>query len=115
MIRAVTETILPRIQTFLEKYGETSLFLLSNLTNLGYRLTDDLNSGNYKDSEADEEVDAVFCLTRRGNCWLKQEVARILQRTFFALRKRANHRSRWSWRGNNSECHLKTSLRKPVI
>jgi predicted GNAT family acetyltransferase len=67
MIHDVTEISLSRVQAFLEKYIETSLFLLSNLAEIGYCLTDHLNSGNYKYTEVNGEIESVFCLTRRGN------------------------------------------------
>jgi hypothetical protein len=51
MIHDVTEIGLSRVQAFLEKYIETSLFLLSNLAEIGYCLTDYLTSGNYKYTE----------------------------------------------------------------
>jgi hypothetical protein len=47
MIRDVNEIDLPRVEAFLQKHIATSLFLLSNLAESGYRLTEDLNSGNF--------------------------------------------------------------------
>lgn len=67
MIRVVNEIDLPRVQAFLKKHIATSLFLLSNLAELGCRLTEHLNSGNFKYVEENKEICAVFCLTRRGN------------------------------------------------
>jgi ribosomal protein S18 acetylase RimI-like enzyme len=46
---------------------DTSLFLLSTLAALGPRLGHHLNSGNFRLIEADGQIVAVFCLTRRGN------------------------------------------------
>lgn len=67
MIQDVSEIDLPRVQAFLERYVETSLFLLSNLGELGYILTEHLNSGNLKYIEERNEICGVFCLARRGN------------------------------------------------
>jgi len=67
MIAEVTDRDLGRIREFLETHVETSLFLLSNLAELGHRLTGHLNSGNYRYIEENGEIQAVFCLTRRGN------------------------------------------------
>lgn len=67
MIQEVTDRDLNRIREFLETHVETSLFLLCNLAELGHRLTDHLNSGNYRYIEENGEIQAVFCLTRRGN------------------------------------------------
>jgi predicted GNAT family acetyltransferase len=54
-------------RAFLEQNLETSLFLLSNLESHGYRAGDSLNSGNFKLLATDGRVEAVFCLSRRGN------------------------------------------------
>jgi predicted GNAT family acetyltransferase len=67
MIRALTETTVPRAQAFLETHAETSLFLLSNLATFGPRLGKSFNSGNFHLIEEDGEVIGVFCLTRCGN------------------------------------------------
>jgi predicted GNAT family acetyltransferase len=66
-IRAVTDADLERVRAFLEAHLDTSLFLLGNLTALGHRLGEDPRSGNYKLLEESGRIDAVFCLTRRGN------------------------------------------------
>jgi RimJ/RimL family protein N-acetyltransferase len=67
MIRHVTDSDLDRVRAFLESHVDTSLFLLSTLAALGPRLGHHLNSGNFRKIEADGEIVAVFCLTRRGN------------------------------------------------
>jgi hypothetical protein len=54
-------------RAFLEQNLETSLFLLSNLESYGYRVGDSLNSGNFKLLATDGRIEAVFCLSRRGN------------------------------------------------
>lgn len=66
-VREVTESNLQAIRVFLEAHIETSLFLLSNLITLGWRLGENLNSGNYRLIEEGGEIVAVFCLIRRGN------------------------------------------------
>jgi predicted GNAT family acetyltransferase len=67
MIRHVTDSDLQRVRAFLESHVDTSLFLLSTLAALGPRLGHHLNSGNFRLIEADGQIVAVFCLTRRGN------------------------------------------------
>lgn len=54
-------------RAFLEQNLETSLFLLSNLESYGHRVGDSLNSGNFKLLATGGRIDAVFCLSRRGN------------------------------------------------
>jgi predicted GNAT family acetyltransferase len=54
-------------RAFLEQHLETSLFLLSNLESYGYRIGDSLNSGNFKLLATGGRIEAVFCLSRRGN------------------------------------------------
>ena len=63
----VDSTNLGAALAFLEQHVETSLFLLSNLSSYGPRAIEHLNSGNFKCVEADGEIQAVFCLARRGN------------------------------------------------
>lgn len=67
MIQDVTEANRDIAMAFLDHYSETSLFLLSNLAEWGPRLSDSLNSGNYRFIMDQGEPVAVFCLTRRGN------------------------------------------------
>ncbi len=67
MIRSVSESELDRVRGFLEKYADTSLFLLSTLSALGPRLGEHPNSGNFHLVEEGGRIVAVFCLTRRGN------------------------------------------------
>jgi RimJ/RimL family protein N-acetyltransferase len=54
-------------RAFLEQHLETSLFLLSNLESYGYRAGDSLNSGNFKLLATGDRIEAVFCLSLRGN------------------------------------------------
>jgi len=71
MIRDVTDSDVPAVRAFLERYVETSLFLLSNLAVTGPRLGDHLNSGNFHVVTDAGEIAAVLCLTRRGNLLLQ--------------------------------------------
>lgn len=66
-VRAVDDAALPLVRGFLERWADTALFLLSNLEAHGPKLGDDLNSGNFKFIEEGGEIQAAFCLTRRGN------------------------------------------------
>ena len=66
-VRAVDDATLPLVRGFLERWADTALFLLSNLEAHGPKLGDDLNSGNFKFIEEGREIQAAFCLTRRGN------------------------------------------------
>ena len=63
----VAESDVPRVKDFLGKHSETSLFLLSNLVSYGHKLSDAMNSGNFKYLGEGDAVHGVFCLTRRGN------------------------------------------------
>jgi RimJ/RimL family protein N-acetyltransferase len=56
-----------KARAFLEQYLETSLFLLSNLESYGYRAGDSLNSGNFKLLAKGGRIEAVFCVSLRGN------------------------------------------------
>jgi predicted GNAT family acetyltransferase len=58
---------LPEAKAFLERYSETSLFMLSNIRAFGTRLGESLYSGNLRGLRQDDEVLAVFCLTRSGS------------------------------------------------
>jgi predicted GNAT family acetyltransferase len=62
----VGEQSLPTIKSFLERYPETSLFLLSNIRAFGTRLGESLYSGNLKALRLGGTVLGVFCLTRGG-------------------------------------------------
>jgi RimJ/RimL family protein N-acetyltransferase len=66
-IRPVEHADRERVRAFLRENEETSLFLASNLAAYGLRLSEHLNSGNFKLIEGEGGVRAVFCLTRRGN------------------------------------------------
>ena len=63
----VTEDSLQDCIDFLEQRKETCLFLLGNLSNHGFQLTNHINSGNYWLLRYnDKKVVGVFSLTRRG-------------------------------------------------
>ena len=57
----------------LNKYEETSLFLLSNLKNYGPKLTDDSYSANFKCLIKNNLVLAVFALTKIGNLLIQTD------------------------------------------
>ena len=73
MIDPVSDKNLNEVKAFLEKYRETSLFLLSNLEAHGPSLSEDLNSGNFKCLMGPEGLQGVFCLTRRGSLLAQTE------------------------------------------
>lgn len=56
-----------KVEQFLAEHAETCLFLASNLTNYGPRLSEHPNSGDFKCLREGTEVVGVFCLARRGN------------------------------------------------
>ncbi|MBI3237224.1 MAG: GNAT family N-acetyltransferase, partial [Chlamydiales bacterium] len=60
---------------FLRKHEDYSLFLLSNLTSYGYRLTGAIHSGNFKLAYLEGRVIAVFCLTKRGSLIIQSEIS----------------------------------------
>jgi predicted GNAT family acetyltransferase len=63
----IGEENLPAAKAFLERFPETSLFLLSNIRAFGPRLGESLYSGNLKGIEQDGQLRGVFCLTRGGS------------------------------------------------
>ncbi len=75
----VTDADVLLATTFLERYPETSLLLLSTLRAFGSRLGESLYSGNVKAIVEGGEIAAVWCLTRSGNL-----VAQAAGRTDFA-------------------------------
>tara|TARA_Y100001935_G_scaffold249679_1_gene248640 strand:- start:237 stop:1118 length:882 start_codon:yes stop_codon:yes gene_type:complete len=56
-----------KVLDFLNRFEETSQFLINNLSTYGPRLTDHHNSGNFKAILKNEEIIGVFCLSLRGN------------------------------------------------
>lgn len=69
--RKVRPFDLGSVRYFLERHVETSMFLLANLDAHGIELGDAANSGNFKLVEQAGEIQAVFCLARRGNLLLQ--------------------------------------------
>lgn len=72
VIQAADEDV-PRVRSFLMRFEDTSLFLLSNLGVHGPRATEHRNSGNFKILVDGDAVRGVFCLTRRGNLLLQTD------------------------------------------
>jgi RimJ/RimL family protein N-acetyltransferase len=62
----IDEQNLAGASDFLERYAETSLFLLSNIRAFGPRLGESLYSANLKGLRCGNEWRAVFCVTRGG-------------------------------------------------
>lgn len=52
---------------FLDRYEDSTQFLINNLKEHGPRLTAHHNSGNYKMIVQNDVIRAVFCLSRRGS------------------------------------------------
>ncbi len=52
---------------YLREHENSCLFLLGDLEEHGYTLTDAPNSGNFQIIRNGEDIAAVFCLTQRGN------------------------------------------------
>lgn len=67
----------------LNKFKETSVFLLENLNQYGSMLTDHSRSGQYKCVMNEDEVVGVFCLTRSG--MLLAQSNRVYDLTKFIL------------------------------
>lgn len=65
-IREVTGAGVASVTSFLETHLETSVFLLNNLGTYGPRLTNEVNSGNFRAIDEGGRVVGVFVLTRRG-------------------------------------------------
>jgi GNAT superfamily N-acetyltransferase len=66
-VRLAEPADIPRICSFLEARIETSLFLLSNLRDLGIASTSSPLSGNFVLVEEDGVLAGVFCLTLKGD------------------------------------------------
>jgi predicted GNAT family acetyltransferase len=65
-ITDIGEETLAAAKAFLERFPETSLFLLSNIRAFGLRLGASLYSGNLKGIEQNGQLRGLFCLTRGG-------------------------------------------------
>ncbi len=61
------------VREFLHRYEDTSLFLLGNLENYGFRMTEVNYSGNFKLLRNEEGVIGVICLARSGNLLFQLE------------------------------------------
>ena len=67
IVRLAEPSDVPGIRQFLEAYRETSLFLLSNLDEVGIRVTSAPTTGNFGLIEEAGRLVGVFCLTRKGD------------------------------------------------
>lgn len=70
-VKKITELNDERINSFLEAHYETAMFLLSNMSEHGVSLGMHPNSGNFFSIDKGRDIEAVFCLTRRGNILLQ--------------------------------------------
>lgn len=66
-IRDLTTENRDEALALLRRHRESSMLLLGNLETHGPRLTEHLNSGNYRCLQSQDGTVAVFVLTRRGN------------------------------------------------
>jgi ribosomal protein S18 acetylase RimI-like enzyme len=67
IVRPAETADIPALRAFLERYRETSLFLLSNLDGPGILLSSLPTSGNVLLIEEGGGLAGVFCLTRKGD------------------------------------------------
>ncbi len=58
---------------FLESKIETSMFLLGNISQHGFKLGVHSNSGNFKSIKRNGKVIGVFCLSRRGSLLIQTD------------------------------------------
>jgi ribosomal protein S18 acetylase RimI-like enzyme len=63
----VEDADIPGARAFLEAHVDTSVYLLSNMVDLGIRVTSNPMSGNFLLIEEHGRVAGVFCLTVRGD------------------------------------------------
>ena len=73
-VEPVQESSVEDAVRFLKRHDDYTLFLLGNLEEHGYRLSDEPNSGNFQLIKEGERIAAVFCLTQRGNLLIQSEV-----------------------------------------
>lgn len=66
-VELINEKTLAEAEIYLATHEDTSQFLINNLRAHGYTITPHHNSGNFKIIRRDGKIEAVFCLTRRGN------------------------------------------------
>ncbi|MEO8482847.1 MAG: GNAT family N-acetyltransferase [Acidobacteriota bacterium] len=79
IVRPIEPADIPAAKAFLEAHIDTSVYLLSNMSDLGIRSTSHPMSGNFLLIEEDGELVGVFCLTLRGDL-----LAQTGRRTEFA-------------------------------
>lgn len=72
-VEPVIESTLGDCLSFLEARKETCLFLLGNLSNYGFKLTDEPNSGNYRLLKRGHETVGAFSFSRRGNLLIQTD------------------------------------------
>lgn len=70
-LQKITEENLEQSLLFLEKYEDSCMFLLNNRLQYGLDLQEHSNSGDYMAIEQNNQIQAVFCLTKRGNLLLQ--------------------------------------------
>ncbi len=66
-VKKVSSHDISNVKKFLNKFEQTSQFLINNLKMYGPNLSDHPNSGNYKVLTEDNQIISVFYLSRRGN------------------------------------------------
>lgn len=69
----VNEKTKPALIAFLRKHNEYTLFLLSNLENFGWQLSDHPYSGAYKVVRKEDQIIAAFSLTKKGTLLIHGE------------------------------------------
>jgi len=74
-IEAVSSENQENIIAFLKNHSDYSLFLLGNFENYGAHLGESPYSGNYKLIRFDNEIVAVFCLTKKGGLLIQSIVS----------------------------------------
>lgn len=75
LIQPVSDKNIQEVNDFLSRYEETSQFLVNNLELHGPVLTSHHNSGNFKLVRKDDAIEAVFCLSRRGNLLIQSKAS----------------------------------------
>jgi predicted GNAT family acetyltransferase len=111
--RELTESNLPAAVAFLERYVETSIFLLAGLRRYGPRLGPHQNSGHYRLIEDGGSVVAVYCPTRRGHLLVQTGGRRDLAEDILRVAAADTHGVRGvaaEWRAAESIWQALTSL-----
>lgn len=73
-LEKVDQSSLSEMIYFLKRYENYTLFLLGNLADHGYILTEAPNSANYHIIRSSQEIIAVFALTKRGNLLIQSKL-----------------------------------------